>query len=93
MYDAFDRDDSMLRRTVRAEANVDGSLLREIARVLGPDGNEVLQWLRRAPLDQGVAAAQVDAEGRALGDGGDAALAGLLAATVWFAVHAYGLRG
>lgn len=93
MYDAFDRDDSMLRRTVRAEANEDGALLREIARVLGPDGNDVLQWLRRAPLDQGVAAAQVDSEGRAVGDGGDAALAGLLAATVWFAVHAYGLRG
>jgi hypothetical protein len=90
-FEAFDRDDSTLRRTVRAAASADGALLREIARLLGPDGSEALHWLRRAPLDQGVAAATVDADGRALADGGDAALAGLLAATVWFAVHAYGL--
>lgn len=93
MYDAFDRDDSTLRRTVRAGAIDEGALLGRIARLLGGEGQEVLQWLRRAPLDQGVAATVVDADGRAVEDGGDAALAGLLAATVWFAVHAYGLRG
>jgi hypothetical protein len=93
LYEAFDRDDSLFRRSVRAVPVVEGGLLREIARLLGPDGESVLQWLRRAPLDQGIAAAAVDADGRAIGDGGDASLAGLLAATVWYAVHAYGLRG
>lgn len=93
LYDALDRDDSLFRRTVRAVPAHEGGLLREIARLLGPDGAEVLQWLRRAPLDQGIAAAEVDAEGRATGDGGDAALAGLLASTVWYAMHALGLRG
>jgi len=42
----------------------------------------VLEWLRRAPLDGGVAAEFVDADGRAVANGGDASLAGLLAATV-----------
>lgn len=93
LYDALDRDDSLFRRTVRAVPAHEGGLLREIARLLGPDGGEVLQWLRRAPLDQGIAATEVDAEGRATGDGGDAALAGLLASTVWYAMHALGLRG
>jgi len=93
LYDALDRDDSLFRRTVRAVPAHEGGLVREIARLLGPDGGEVLQWLRRAPLDQGIAASEVDAEGRATGDGGDAALAGLLASTVWYAMHALGLRG
>ncbi len=92
MYDALERDDSLFRRSVRAVAPDDGGLLRQIARLLGPDGAAVLQWLRRAPLDQGVAASAVDADGRATADGGDAALAGLLASTVWYAVHALGLR-
>lgn len=93
LYDALDRDDSLFRRTVRAVPAHEGGLVREIARLLGPDGGEVLQWLRRAPLDQGIAASEVDADGRATGDGGDAALAGLLASTVWYAMHALGLRG
>ncbi len=92
MYEALERDDSLFRRSVRAVSPDDGGLLRQIARLLGPDGNTVLQWMRRAPLDQGIAAAQVDADGRATADGGDAALAGLLASTVWYAVHALGLR-
>ena len=33
-----------------------------------------------------------DAEGRALANGGDAALSGLLAWSVWYAVHALGER-
>ncbi len=93
LYETLDRDDSLFRRTVRSVPPMDGGLLREIARLLGPDGAEVLQWLRRAPLDQGIAAAVVDADGRAIADGGDAALAGLLASTVWYVVHAHGLRG
>lgn len=91
LYEALERDDSLFRRSVRAVAPDDGGLLRQIARLLGPDGNTVLQWLRRAPLDQGIAASLVDADGRATADGGDAALAGLLASTVWYAVHALGL--
>jgi hypothetical protein len=93
VWEAIDRDDSRFRRTVRARAAADGDLQREIARLLGPDAGTVLGWLRRAPLDQGVAAAHVDADGRAVGDGGDAALAGLLASTVWYAVHALGIQG
>ncbi len=91
MYEALERDDSLFRRSVRAVTPDDGGLLRQIARLLGPDGNTVLQWLRRAPLDQGIAASLVNEEGRATADGGDAALAGLLASTVWYAVHALGL--
>jgi hypothetical protein len=51
-----------------------------------------LQWLRRAPLDGGIAAEIVDDEGRVVGNGGDAALAGLLAWSVWYAVHGLGLH-
>jgi hypothetical protein len=95
MYDAMDREDSLFRRTARAvrpELTGTTVLLLQIARLLGPEGQEVLAWLRRAPLDGGIASEVVDAEGRAVGNGGDAALAGLLAHTLWFAGHALGLR-
>jgi hypothetical protein len=59
---------------------------------LGPDAGEVLAWLRRAPLDSGIAAETINPDGRAVDNGGDAALAGLLAYTVWYAAHALGLR-
>ena len=99
LYEALDRDDSLYRRSVRAlrtegaapDASV-SPLLPQIARLLGPEAQEVLAWLRRAPLDNGIAAEFVDAEGRAIANGGDAALAGLLAHTVWYAAHALGLR-
>ena len=52
----------------------------------------MLQWLRRAPLDDGVAAEQVDEAGRAVGNGGDAALSGLLAYIAWYAVHVLGVE-
>ncbi len=93
MYEALDRDDSTYRRTVRSIGESDTALLPHIARVLGPDGQAALTWLRRAPLDNGIAAEQVDGEGRATGNGGDAAMAGLLAHTIWYAAHALGLRG
>jgi hypothetical protein len=99
LYEALDRDDSLYRRSVRAlraeGAAPDASmsaLMPQIARLLGPEAQDVLAWLRRAPLDNGIAAEFVDAEGRATGNGGDAALAGLLAHTVWYAAHALGLR-
>jgi hypothetical protein len=59
---------------------------------MGPEAADVLRWLRRAPLDHGLAAEIVDADGRATANGGDAALSGLLAWSVWYAVHALGLR-
>ena len=58
----------------------------------GPDARSVLQWLRRAPLDGGIAAEAVDADGRAAGNGGDASLSGLLAWSVWYAINALGER-
>ena len=93
LYEALDRDDSLYRRSVKAISPDTGVVLSQLARLLGPDAGDVLAWLRRAPLDNGVAAELVDADGRAAGNGGDAALAGLLAHTLWYAAHALGLRG
>lgn len=92
MYEAVDREDSLYRRSVRAVSGQTTALAPQLARLLGPDGGDVLAWLRRAPLDNGVAAESVDSEGRAIDNGGDAALAGLLAYTVWYSAHAHGLR-
>jgi hypothetical protein len=39
-----------------------------------------------------VAAEVVDADGKALMNGGDAALSGLVAWSAWYAVHALGQR-
>ena len=91
MYDMVDRSDSAYRRTVR-ELNLEPKyLVQQCARLMGPDAKEVLQWLRRAPLHLGLAAEEVDATGRATGNGTDAALGGLLAYSVWYAVHALGV--
>jgi hypothetical protein len=92
LYDAVDRQDSLFRRTVKGVPADRSSLVRQLARLVGPDAAGVLAWLRRAPLDGGVAAEVVDDTGRAVANGGDAALAGLLAYTVWYAVHALGVR-
>jgi len=93
MFEALDREDSLYRRSVRAVAAEPSALAPQLARLLGPDADEVLAWLRRAALDNGVAAETVDREGRGVANGGDAALAGLLAYTVWYTAHALGLRG
>ncbi len=93
MFEALDREDSLYRRSVRAVAGETTALAPQLARLLGPDADEVLAWLRRAPLDNGVACESIDADGRGIDNGGDAALAGLLAYTVWYASHALGLRG
>jgi len=66
-------------------------LLMWCARLNGPNGPRALDWIRRAPLDGGFAAEHVDSEGRAIDNGGDAALSGLIAYTVWYAVHALGV--
>ncbi|MFL5581816.1 MAG: hypothetical protein ACJ8AO_15720 [Gemmatimonadaceae bacterium] len=92
LYEAVDRNDSTYRRSVRGLGGVPRLLAEQCARLMGPDARAVLEWLRRAPLDGGQAAEVVDEEGRATANGGDAALAGLLAYTAWYAVHALGVR-
>jgi hypothetical protein len=91
LYEVVERHDSTYRRTVRGGAHAH-RLVEQCARLIGPDATEVLAWLRRAPLDNGLAAEIVDDEGRAVENGGDAALAGLLAWSIWYAVHALGVR-
>ncbi|HEU4630858.1 MAG TPA: hypothetical protein VFS08_13990 [Gemmatimonadaceae bacterium] len=92
LYDAVTRDDSVYRRTARDIALAPESLVQRCARLVGPEAEGALRWLRNAPLDRGVAAAVVDEDGRAVADGGDAALAGLVAYSAWYAVHALGVR-
>ncbi|HUQ45759.1 MAG TPA: hypothetical protein VM033_03850 [Gemmatimonadaceae bacterium] len=92
LFEAMDRQDSLFRRTVKAIPPSHALLVRQIARLLGPDAQAVLEWLRRAPLHNGVAAELVDEQGVATANGGDAALSGLLAATAWYAVHALGVK-
>lgn len=92
LYDAIERHDSTYRRTVKGVGKVPRHVALQCARLLGPDAGAVHQWLRRAPLDNGVAAELVDEEGRAISNGGDAALSGLLAWTLWYTAHALGVR-
>lgn len=91
-YDLLARDDSLYRRTVKPLENLDtDALVMWCGRLFGPDGERALEWLRRAPLDGGLAAEVIDSAGRATANGGDAALSGLIAYTVWYSVHALGL--
>jgi hypothetical protein len=92
LYGAIERHDSVYRRTVKGVGAEPRSLEEQCARLMGPDAGDVMRWIRRAPLDNGLAATWVDAEGRATADGGDAALAGLLAWALWYAIHALGAR-
>ena len=92
LYEALDRQDSLYRRTVKAVPADASALVRQIGRLLGPDGSSVLEWLRRAPLHGGLAAETVDDAGVVVANGGDAALSGLLAATAWHAVHVLGMK-
>jgi hypothetical protein len=92
LYEAVDRTDSTYRRTTKGLGAPPHSLAQQCARLLGPDAAQVLQWLRRAPLDNGFAAETVDENGRATGNGGDAALSGLVAYMAWYAVHVLGVQ-
>jgi hypothetical protein len=92
LYNTVERHDSVYRRTVRGVGAEVSALAQQCARLLGPEAQTVLQWLRRAPLDNGLAAEIVDPEGSAISNGGDAALSALLAWSVWYAVHALGVR-
>ena len=91
VYDVVDRNESTYRRTVRSASSDHRFLVQQCARLLGPEAADVMQWVRRAPLDDGFAAEQTDDAGRAQGNGGDASVAGLLAHTLWYAVHALGV--
>ncbi|MEO8194249.1 MAG: hypothetical protein ABI681_10390 [Gemmatimonadales bacterium] len=92
-YDLLARDDSIYRRTVkRLEVEIPNELVVRCARLTGPSGSEALEWLRRAPLDGGFAAEFVDENGRATGNGGDAALSGLVAYLAWYSMHALGIK-
>ncbi|HEU5312106.1 MAG TPA: hypothetical protein VFV24_11695, partial [Candidatus Eisenbacteria bacterium] len=93
LFEAMDRNDSLYRRTVKGLPRDRSMLVREIGRLLGPEGDQVLRWLRHAPLHGGVAAEVVDDSGIATANAGDASLSGLLAWTAWFAVHALGVTG
>jgi hypothetical protein len=66
--------------------------VQRCARLIGPSASEALDWLRRAPLDGGVGAELVDESGRATGNGGDAAVSGMVAYMAWYAVHALGAK-
>ena len=89
----MDRQESLYRRTMKAIPADPSVLVRQIGRLLGPEGEAVLEWLRRAPLHGGLAAEQVDDAGVGVANGGDASLSGLLAATAWHAVHVLGMKG
>ena len=91
LYETVDRSESAYRRTVRALDTTPHWLALQCARLLGPDASSVMKWLRRAPLDNGFAAEEIDPDGRAIGNGADGALGGLLAYTLWYAVHALGV--
>src|SRR5687768_6413874 len=92
-YDSIRREDSVYRRTVRPfDTLKPAELAVHCARLVGPSAGDTLKWLRRAPLDNGFAAELLDADGAAAANGGDATLAGLLAYTVWYAVHVLGVR-
>ena len=92
-FDLIGRDDSTYRRTVKKlEVESPGELIVRCARLVGPNGSDALEWLRRAPLDGGLAAELVDEDGKVVGNGGDAALSGLIGYTAWYAVHALGAK-
>ena len=92
LYNLVGRDDSLYRRTIRRLEPTDPTdLASYCAQLIGPDAAKTLDWLRRASLDGGFAAEHVDAEGRAVDNGGDASLSALVAYSVWYAVSALGV--
>lgn len=91
LWESVDRTDSVFRRTAKRIGASD-RLVVQVARLFGPDASEMLEWLRRAPLDHGLASEVVDEDGKAVSHGGDASLSGLLAYAAWYTVHAHGVR-
>ncbi len=91
LYEAFDRSDSTYRRTVKSVAPSQW-MSHWCARLSGPNAGEAAGFLRRAPLFEGIACEAIDADGNAISGAGDAALAGLLAWSMWQAIHVVGVR-
>ena len=91
LYEAIDRNDTAFRRTVR-ELPAGMHLAQRCARLFGPEPAAVLQGLRRAPLDGGLAAEVIDEDGNGTANGGDAAHSGLVAWSAWYAIHALGVQ-
>lgn len=97
LYHMLSRDDSIYRRTVRRLDERDAAdsgrinLAERCAMLMGPDAATTFEWLRRADLDEGLAAEFVDADGTAIGNGGDASLSALIAFSVWYAVSVLGV--
>jgi hypothetical protein len=89
VLETVERSDSDYRRTVKGLSG-DDTLAYHCARLFGPDSAAVLQWLRATALHEGIAAERVSPDGRATANGGDAAVAGLLAWSVWYSIHAIG---
>src|SRR4029434_10849312 len=65
VYDVVDRNESTYRRTVRSASSEHRFLVQQCARLLGPEAADVMQWVRRAPLDDGFESAQTDEDGSA----------------------------
>jgi hypothetical protein len=85
------RTDALYRRTMTAVGKQEPTwLVQQCARLMGPDAEAVLAWLRRAPLHDGLAAEVINGAGGAVRNGGDASLACLLAYSIWYAVNSLG---
>lgn len=87
-HGAVSRDDDHYRAAlsqIHSSADAAGYLATRCAQLFGPGAREGLEWFRRAPLDNGFAAELVDPEGRAVANGGDASLAGLVALSLFHA--------
>src|SRR5206468_2297566 len=56
LFDAVERTDSVYRRTAKKLGVPPRHLAQQLGRLFGPDASAVLEWLRRAPLDHGLAA-------------------------------------
>ncbi len=91
MWEAIERTDSLYRRTAKRIPEGD-ELVTRIARLFGPDAGAALEWLRVAPLHDGLGVERVDSDGRAIANGGDASISGLIAYTAWYTIHAHGIR-
>jgi hypothetical protein len=83
IYRAVDGEDRLVSALAKFAPEPGGALVRRIARASAEEGEEAFEWLRRAPLDGGIAAEVLDERGRAIANGGDAILAAELARLVW----------
>jgi hypothetical protein len=89
--EAVERTNSTFRRTVRSFAD-SSHLSHWCARLAGPSASEAAAFLRRAELYEGIACETVSETGQALSGAGDAVLAGLLAWSMWQALHVQGVK-